>query len=190
MLRSSRIIMDFRLRSQALLQIHFVFHTLSHTLSNHTLSAIFSTKVARQSLEDKVDVEEQGLYNCAMKSPVQKCLAAAPGRSCCFDGRLQFLQGLDSTLASKNWRRSRIPSLPGRGRRALPELTRGQLGSAVHLVEPDGSVYFGAEAALRALAKNPHEQWLLDWYEQSPFSRASASERTVSSRAIAVFFLS
>src|SRR5205823_5910169 len=34
--------------------------------------------------------------------------------------------------------------------------------------ETDGSVYSGAEAALRALAHNPHEQWLLDWYEHSP----------------------
>jgi predicted DCC family thiol-disulfide oxidoreductase YuxK len=49
-----------------------------------------------------------------------------------------------------------------------PELTAEQLGAAVHLVEPDGTVYLGAEAALRTLACNPREQWLLDWYEHSP----------------------
>jgi hypothetical protein len=44
----------------------------------------------------------------------------------------------------------------------------------VQLVEPDGCVYGGAEAVFRALAQNPHERWLLDWYEHSPvFAHAS-----------------
>ena len=51
----------------------------------------------------------------------------------------------------------------------FPELPRERFETAVHLVETDGSVYSGAEAAFRALAKNPHAQWLLDWYEHSPF---------------------
>ena len=49
----------------------------------------------------------------------------------------------------------------------FPEVPRGQFESAVQLVEPDGSVYGGAEAVFRALALNPHETWLLDWYEHS-----------------------
>jgi predicted DCC family thiol-disulfide oxidoreductase YuxK len=47
------------------------------------------------------------------------------------------------------------------------EIARDQLETAVHLVELDGTVYSGAEAAFRALAHNPHEQWLVDWYEHS-----------------------
>jgi predicted DCC family thiol-disulfide oxidoreductase YuxK len=54
------------------------------------------------------------------------------------------------------------------------EVPREHLETAVHLIEPDGTVYTGAEAAFRALAHNPHEQWLLDWYIHSPiFSRTS-----------------
>jgi predicted DCC family thiol-disulfide oxidoreductase YuxK len=56
----------------------------------------------------------------------------------------------------------------------FPELSREQLETAVHLLEPDGSVFTGAEAALRALAHNPKEQWLLDWYSHSQlFARVS-----------------
>jgi predicted DCC family thiol-disulfide oxidoreductase YuxK len=56
----------------------------------------------------------------------------------------------------------------------FPEVPRGQFETAVQLVEPDGCVYGGAEAVFRALAQNPHERWLLDWYEHSPvFAHAS-----------------
>ena len=50
----------------------------------------------------------------------------------------------------------------------FPEVPRGQFETAVQLVEPDGCVYGGAEAVFRALALNPHEGWLQDWYEHSP----------------------
>ena len=50
----------------------------------------------------------------------------------------------------------------------FPEVPRGQFGTAVQLVEPDGCVYGGAEAVFRALALNPREGWLRDWYEHSP----------------------
>jgi predicted DCC family thiol-disulfide oxidoreductase YuxK len=64
----------------------------------------------------------------------------------------------------------RDPSIPTR----FPEIPREQLETAVHLIDPDGTVYTGAEAAFRALAHNPHEQWLLDWYIHSRgFSRTS-----------------
>src|SRR5205823_634482 len=56
------------------------------------------------------------------------------------------------------------PSLSAR----FPELTRERFETAVHLIEPDGSVYSGGEAAFRALACNPRAHWLLHWYEHSP----------------------
>jgi lipase maturation factor 1 len=49
----------------------------------------------------------------------------------------------------------------------FPELSRTQCEAAVQLVEPDGSVYGGAEAVFRALAHEPREHWLLDWYYHS-----------------------
>ena len=56
----------------------------------------------------------------------------------------------------------------------FPEVPRGQFETAVQLVEQDGHVYGGAEAVFRALAQNPHEGWLLNWYEHSPaFARAT-----------------
>jgi predicted DCC family thiol-disulfide oxidoreductase YuxK len=48
------------------------------------------------------------------------------------------------------------------------ELQRPALEHAAHLIEPDGRVSSGAEAVFRSLAYNPHEKWLLDWYEHSP----------------------
>jgi predicted DCC family thiol-disulfide oxidoreductase YuxK len=56
----------------------------------------------------------------------------------------------------------------------FPELPRERFESAVHLIEPDGAVYSGAEAAFRALATNPRAHWLPDWYARSPaFARAT-----------------
>jgi predicted DCC family thiol-disulfide oxidoreductase YuxK len=48
------------------------------------------------------------------------------------------------------------------------DMPRDALAEAVHLVETDGGVYRGAEAAFRALANHPEERWLLEWYESSP----------------------
>ncbi len=50
----------------------------------------------------------------------------------------------------------------------FPELPRERCETAVHLVEPDGAVYSGAEAVFRALAHNPSRQRLLGWYQRSP----------------------
>src|SRR5262249_43215480 len=50
----------------------------------------------------------------------------------------------------------------------FPELTREQCESAVQLIEPDGQIYSGAEAALRALAKASHHDWLLQHYYDWP----------------------
>jgi predicted DCC family thiol-disulfide oxidoreductase YuxK len=50
----------------------------------------------------------------------------------------------------------------------FPELSRARFETAVHLVETDGSVYSGAEAAFRALGHGPHEPWLLELYLRYP----------------------
>ena len=50
----------------------------------------------------------------------------------------------------------------------FPELPRENFATAVHLIEPDGAVFFGAEAAFRALAHNPAKQLPLRWYQRSP----------------------
>jgi predicted DCC family thiol-disulfide oxidoreductase YuxK len=56
----------------------------------------------------------------------------------------------------------------------FPEVPRGQFETAVQLIDTDGRVYGGAEAVFRALAHNPHGDWLLDWYGHSPlFARVT-----------------
>lgn len=58
----------------------------------------------------------------------------------------------------------------------FPELSRQRFETAVHLVEPAGSVYSGAEAALRALGHGPHEPLALELYlRYSGFARVSES---------------
>ena len=70
---------------------------------------------------------------------------------------LDFLPFQDSTVAAR-----------------FPEVPRVRFETAVQLIEIDGCVYGGAEAVFRALAHNPHELWLLDWYEHSPvFARVT-----------------
>jgi predicted DCC family thiol-disulfide oxidoreductase YuxK len=49
----------------------------------------------------------------------------------------------------------------------FPEVPRDQFQTAIQLIETDGRVYGGAEAVFRALARNPHGDWLLDWYQYS-----------------------
>src|SRR5258706_11179176 len=48
----------------------------------------------------------------------------------------------------------------------FPEISRDQFEQAVQLIEPDGSVYAGAEAALRSLAHGSHSHWQLWCYEK------------------------
>ncbi|HTX23006.1 MAG TPA: lipase maturation factor family protein [Candidatus Aquilonibacter sp.] len=50
----------------------------------------------------------------------------------------------------------------------FPEIPRERFQSSVQLIEPDGTVYSGAEAVFRALAKNPRWRWPLGIYESSP----------------------
>jgi predicted DCC family thiol-disulfide oxidoreductase YuxK len=55
-----------------------------------------------------------------------------------------------------------------------PELTGQPLETAIHIIETDGSVWRGAEAAFRALAHMPRDHWLLGLYVRSPlFARAT-----------------
>src|SRR6266404_206791 len=68
-----------------------------------------------------------------------------------------------------------LPSKDARVETLFPEVPSDRFDSAVHLVETDGSVYSGAEAAFRALAYHPEHRWLLDWYKHSP-ALARASE--------------
>jgi lipase maturation factor 1 len=70
-----------------------------------------------------------------------------------------------------------LPFQDPKVRELFPEAPLDTLASAVHLVETDGSVYSGAEAAFRALAYHREERWLLEWYEHSA-GFAWASERT------------
>jgi len=49
----------------------------------------------------------------------------------------------------------------------FPEIPREDFDTAVQLIEPDGSVYSGAEAVFRTLAANPNRQWPLQVYQQS-----------------------
>src|SRR6266581_3256045 len=67
-----------------------------------------------------------------------------------------------------------LPFQDARVAALLPELPPDQLSAAVHLLETDGAVYSGAEAAFRALGCQPEHRWLLDWYEHSrTFAHAS-----------------
>ncbi|HKW28027.1 MAG TPA: lipase maturation factor family protein, partial [Verrucomicrobiae bacterium] len=50
----------------------------------------------------------------------------------------------------------------------FPEIPREQFDTAVQLIESDGTVYSGAEAVFRALARRPHYQWPRRTYENSP----------------------
>jgi predicted DCC family thiol-disulfide oxidoreductase YuxK len=80
----------------------------------------------------------------------------------------------------EHWRRTTedhvdyVPFQEPKLARRFPELSRKQLEVAVRLVETNGSVYFGAEAALRARAYHSRKQSLLRWYQRfSGFARFS-----------------
>lgn len=56
------------------------------------------------------------------------------------------------------------------------EIPREAFQTSVQLIEPDGTVFSGAEAVFRALAKNPNIQWPLNFYHSSG-AIASGTER-------------
>jgi len=85
-----------------------------------------------------------------------------------FDGDCNFC-----TLWIRRWQQmtgNRVDYLPAQNPRIatqFPEIPREQFDTAVQLIEPDGSVYAGAEAVFRTLAHTPNRQWLLSAYENS-----------------------
>jgi len=92
-----------------------------------------------------------------------------------FDGECNFC-----TLWIRRWRQltgdavDYLPAQDPRVAEQFPEIPREQFDTAVQLIEPDGTVYSGAEAVFRALAKNPKRQWALRWYNKSrTFARLS-----------------
>jgi predicted DCC family thiol-disulfide oxidoreductase YuxK len=92
-----------------------------------------------------------------------------------YDGDCRFC-----TLWIKRWQQTTggcVDYLPSQDASIIgrfPEIPRARFGQAVQLIETDGRIYSGAEAALRALAKNPARQWLLRCYERSPrFARSA-----------------
>src|SRR5437764_13466566 len=50
----------------------------------------------------------------------------------------------------------------------FPEIPRAQFERSVILIEPDGAVYFGAEAAFRALRCRSSKRWLAWSYQNVP----------------------
>lgn len=48
----------------------------------------------------------------------------------------------------------------------FPEIPCQQFETSVQLIEPDGSVFHGAEAVFCSMAKNPKIQWPLRWYKK------------------------
>ena len=67
-----------------------------------------------------------------------------------------------------------LPFQNGEVAKRYPELPLQNFESAVHLVQPDGAIYSGAEAAFRTIGHGPKGSLLLDWYERWPsFARFS-----------------
>jgi len=94
-----------------------------------------------------------------------------------FDGNCNFC-----TLWICRWQQATgdhveyLPLQDARVAQQFPELPRERFEIAVHLIEPDGAVYTGAEAVFRALAHNPAKGRPLRWYQQST-GFAGATER-------------
>src|SRR5438477_5360344 len=92
-----------------------------------------------------------------------------------YDGQCRFCE-----LWVQRWRSAtgeRVEYLPFQDEffaSRFPEVPRPAVEMAVHLLESDGAVYSGAEAALRALACAPHRLWLLNAYQRSPVFAALA----------------
>jgi len=106
-----------------------------------------------------------------MKSAI-RVAAPPPKPLMVFDGDCNFC-----TLWIHRWRQmtgESVDYLPAQDPRIaaqFPEIPRAQFDTAVQLIEPDGSVYSGAEAVFRTLAHNPNRQWPLRCYEKSsPFA--------------------
>src|SRR5579862_8711833 len=103
-----------------------------------------------------------------MKSTIQ--VATPPAKPLMvYDGDCNFC-----TLWIRRWQQltgDRVDYLPAQDpdiATRFPEIPREQFNTAVQLIETDGSVYAGAEAVFRTLARSPNRQWPLRAYENSP----------------------
>ena len=103
-----------------------------------------------------------------MKSD-RRVAAPPPKPTMIFDGDCHFC-----TLWIKRWQQTTgdaveyVPFQDSRVAQNFPELPREQLDTAVHLVEPNGDVFMGAEAVLRALATNPDARSAITECERWP----------------------
>src|SRR6202000_959729 len=50
----------------------------------------------------------------------------------------------------------------------LPEIPRADFDASVQFIQPEGTVYQGAEAVFLSLAQNPNFRWVHDTYEVLP----------------------
>src|ERR1700720_1691848 len=102
-----------------------------------------------------------------MKSDI-RVAAPPPKPLMIFDGDCNFCK-----LWIRRWRQMTgdtvdyLPSQDASVAAQFPEMPRERFQWSVQLIEADGTVYSGAEAVFRALAKNSNWQWPLNLYEQS-----------------------
>jgi len=54
-----------------------------------------------------------------------------------------------------------LPSQDPQIAERFPEIPRADFNSSVQLIEPDGSIYNGAEAVFQSLAHNPNYRWCM-----------------------------
>jgi predicted DCC family thiol-disulfide oxidoreductase YuxK len=102
-------------------------------------------------------------------NPAARVACPPPRPLLIYDGECDFCR-----RSVTRWRRitgDRVDFVPFQDADALarfPEIPRADLERAVHLIEPDGAVYRGAAAALRARRLPPGHGWLWWLYERCP----------------------
>jgi lipase maturation factor 1 len=90
-----------------------------------------------------------------------------------FDGDCNFCQ-----LWIRRWQQMTgdavdyLPSQDPGIARQFPEIPPERFQTSVQLIESDGTVYSGAEAVFRTLAKAPNRQWPLRAYQNAPWIAA------------------
>ena len=103
-----------------------------------------------------------------MKSDI-RVAAPPPKPLMIYDGDCNFC-----TLWIRRWQQMTgdavdyLPSQDASVAAQFPEIPSDRFQTAVQLIEPDGTVYSGAEAVFRTLAKNPNWRWALRTYENAP----------------------
>lgn len=112
--------------------------------------------------------QENPYYTFGVKSTI-RVAAPPPKPLMVYDGECGFC-----TLWIHRWRCATgesVEYLASQDRQIaerFPEIPREAFDSSVQLIEPDGSVYNGAEAVFRSLSHHPHFRWPLDVYEVFP----------------------